>query len=69
MIDNTKITNRINKQKTDVSASYDTAEAKGATIPTNKTLENLPSTLATITVGGGGGEGAKLTNLVVNLNG
>ena len=41
MIDYTKITNRINIQKTDISASYDTAEAKGATIPTNKTLHTL----------------------------
>ena len=46
---------QIERIKTNISNAYDSAEAKGATIPEVKNSENLASCVDSITTGGGGG--------------
>lgn len=47
------ITSQIIRIQTNIANAYDAAEAKGATLPTTKNSENLPNTIASITIGGG----------------
>lgn len=54
------VASEINRIKTAVADAYDSAEAKGATIPATKNVENLADTIDTIT-GGGGGENVPLS--------
>lgn len=46
------IAEEINDLKSRVSSAYDACEAKGATIPSEKTTWNLSSTIETIPSGG-----------------
>ena len=41
--------------RTNLASAYNVAESKGATIPENRNMENLPPTIASIPTGGGGG--------------
>ena len=43
----------INSIKTNLTNAYTKLNDKGATIPTNKNIENLASTIETVTAGGG----------------
>ena len=46
------IVDTIESIKTNLANAYDIAESKGATIPENRNMENLPPTLASILLGG-----------------
>lgn len=48
-------TTQIDRIKENISNAYIQAEQKGATMPTIKNSDNLPSTIESITAGGSGG--------------
>ena len=48
------IVDTIESIKTNLASAYNVAESKGATIPVNRNMENLPPTIASIPTGGGG---------------
>ena len=46
------IADTINSMRTNLGNAYDELENKGATIPTNKNIENLASAIASVQSGG-----------------
>lgn len=60
---------QINRIKQNIEDSYLRAEQKGATIPSVKNSENLPSTIESITAGGSGGGNFEKMYVSQTING
>ena len=58
------ISDTINSMRTNLGNAYNELENKGATIPTNKNIENLADAIASIPAGGGGLEKYHITQTI-----
>ena len=70
-IDTTKVKAQILRWKNNIASAYTEAENKGATMPTVRSSDNLPATIASITGGGGGGAeitGANEIDVIAQAN-
>ena len=67
-IDVTAVKTQITRIKTNIDDAFDEAEAKGATMPTVRNSDNLPETIASITVGGAKITGANEINVIAQAN-
>ena len=69
-IDTTKVKAQILRWKNNIASAYTEAENKGATMPTVRNSDNLPATIASITITGGGAEitGANEIDVIAQAN-
>ena len=69
-IDTTKVKAQILRWKNNIASAYTEAENKGATMPTVRNSDNLPATIASITITGGGAEiiGADEIDVIAQAN-
>lgn len=62
------IASEITRIKSNISQAYDAAAAGGATMPSEKTVANLPATLQTYKVSSGGKWGLTIDNIIGKLD-
>ena len=67
-IDTTKVKAQILRWKNNIASAYTEAEAKGATMPTVRSSDNLPATIASITGGGAEITGADEIDVIAQAN-
>ena len=67
-IDTTKVKAQILRWKNNIASAYTEAENKGATMPTVRSSDNLPATIASITGGGAEITGANEIDVIAQAN-